>query len=49
MVFGMVTSGENVMPLIIFLHDFRLNNEAYIKSVEELMLHWIDSVAAWWP
>ena len=39
MVFGVVTSDGDVMPPFIFPHGLRLNMEANIKCLEELVLH----------
>ena len=41
MVFGMVTSNGDVMPPFFFAHGLRLNTEAYIKCLEEVVLPWI--------
>ena len=36
--FGMVTHNSDVIQSFIFAHDFRLNMEAYVKCLEEVML-----------
>ena len=41
--FGVVTSDDDVMYLFIFPRGLRLNTEAYIKSMEEVVLSWIES------
>ena len=41
MVFGVVTSDSDVIPSFIFRRDLRLNTEAYIKYLKEIMLPWI--------
>ena len=45
-VFAVVTSNGDIMPPFVFLHGFKLNTEAYIKSMEEIVLFWIERVAA---
>ena len=47
--FGVVTSDGDVIPPFIFLHVLRLNMEAYIKCLEDLMLFWIERMAAGRP
>ena len=49
MMFGVVTSSGYIMPPFIFLHDLRLNMNTYIKCLEELVLPWIEKVAAGRP
>ena len=49
MVFGMVTSNGDIMPPFIFPHSLRLNTEAHIKYLEEIVLAWIERVAAGEP
>ena len=44
MVFGVVTSGGDIMSQFIFLHGLRLNMEAYIKCLEEVVLTRIKKV-----
>ena len=44
MVFGMVTSDGDIMPLFIFPHGLRFNREAYIKCLEKIVLPLIKSV-----
>ena len=46
LVFGVVTSDSDVMLSFIFPHGFRLNTEAYIMCLEEMVLTWIERVAA---
>ena len=44
-VFGVVTNDGIYMPPFIFPHGFRLNTEPETKSLEELVLAWIEKVA----
>ena len=37
MAFGVVTSNYDVMPPVIFPYSFRLNTEAYIKCLVEVV------------
>ena len=46
MVFGVVTSNGDVIPLFTFQHGLRLNTETFIKCLVELILTWIAMVAA---
>uniref|UniRef100_A0A0L8HRW6 Paired domain-containing protein n=1 Tax=Octopus bimaculoides TaxID=37653 RepID=A0A0L8HRW6_OCTBM len=46
MVLGVTTSDGDVMSPFIFLHDLRLNTEAYIKCLEKVVLYWVNRVAA---
>ena len=48
-VFGIVTNDGDVMSLFIFSHGLKLNTKAYIKCREEVMLTWIEGVAAGRP
>ena len=43
-VFGMVTGNGDIILPFIFLHSLKLNIEAYLKYVEELVLFWIERV-----
>ena len=47
-VFEVVTSDGDIMPLLIFPRGLRLNTEAYIKCLEEFVLTWIEKEAAGW-
>ena len=47
MVFTMVTSDSDIMPLFIFSRG--LKAEAFIKSQYEVVLYWIERVTAWRP
>ena len=49
MLFKVVTSNDNLMPLFIFSHSFKLNTEVYIKCFKEIVLPWIERVAAGRP
>ena len=40
MVFGVVTSEENIMSPSIFPHGLRLNTENYITYLKEVVLIW---------
>ena len=40
-----VTSDGDVIPLSVFPDGFRLNTEANIKCLEEVVLFWIERVA----
>ena len=44
----MVSCDGDVMSSLIFPHSVRLNTEAYIKCLEEVVLAWIEWVAAGW-
>ena len=46
MMFEVVTSDNHVTPPFIFPHGLIFNTEAYIKSLDEVMLFWIERVAA---
>ena len=46
MVFGVIASDSDIMPPFIFLYGLRLNWETYIKCLEEVVLTWIERVAA---
>ena len=46
MVFGVVSCDYDIMLPFIFPHGLRLNAEAYIKCLEEVVLIWITKVAA---
>ena len=37
MIFGVVSSNGNIIPLFIFQHGLSLNTEAYLKIMEELV------------
>ena len=39
--FGMVTSNGDLIPPFIFPYGIRLNKEAYIKCLEEIVMPWI--------
>ena len=41
MVFGVVARDGDAIPPFIFPHDPRLNREAYIRCLEEIVLTWI--------
>ena len=47
MVFGAITSGDDIMPPFIFPHNHGLNIEDNIKCLEEVELLWIERMAAW--
>ena len=46
MVLGLVTSDGDVLHLFIFPCSLRLNTEAYIKSLEEIVLSWTKNAPA---
>ena len=46
MVFGVITSNDDTVPPFIFPHDLTLNMKVYIKCQEEVVLFWIEKVAA---
>ena len=45
MVFGLVTCNGGIMPPFFFPHGLRLNIEAYIRCLGEVLLLWIEKVA----
>ena len=49
MLFGVVTNNGNIMLPFIILHGLRLNTEAYIKCLHEVVLSWTKRVAAGRP
>ena len=49
MVFGVVTKDGDVMHPLIFPQGLKLNTEAYIKCLEEVVLLWIERVTAGEP
>ena len=44
--FGAVTSDGDVIPLLIFSQGLRLNTEADINYLKEVVMLWIERVAA---
>ena len=46
MVFQMVTSDSDAMPPFIFPYSLTLITEVYLNCLEEVMLRWIEKVAA---
>ena len=46
LVFGVVTSDDDLMLPFNFSHGLTINTEAYIKFLEEVVLAWIERVAA---
>ena len=46
MMFGMVSSNSDIINLLMYLHGLRLNTEANIKCLEEVVLIWIERVVA---
>ena len=49
MMFGKVTSNDDIMLPFIFPNGIRINMKAYIKCLEEVILPWIERKAAWKP
>ena len=45
-VFGLVINNNDVISLFICSHSLPLNKEAYFKSLEEVVLLWIEKEAS---